>query len=68
MESFHLEYSNCTADNPKESNGLLNLIRFDKLTTLSLNALELLSGDFFETVRPFLFSIGPNVVIILVIY
>ena len=40
-----------------ESNGLPNLIRFDRLTTLSLNALKLLSGDFFETVRPFLFSI-----------
>ena len=70
VESLHIGHSNETAFQTDliwyrfsimmESNGnLINMIRLDRLTTLSLNIVDLLSGDSFETVKQFSFSIWP---------
>ena len=70
MESLHIGHSNETAlpmyaisyrfSIMIESNAsLINVIRLDRLTTLSLNIVDLLSGDSFETVKQFSFSIWP---------
>ena len=65
LETMHLGYSNRSALDPwtcpitmESDANLLHLIRFDRLTTLTLNAFDLFKGDFFETVRRFSFSIG----------
>ena len=60
MESLHIGRSNQSSHvgQTESDASLLKLIRFDWLTTLSLNGFELFSGDFFENVRHFSFSIS----------
>ncbi len=57
VESLHIGYSNRSALDPwtcpitmDSDADLLNLIRFDRLTTLTLNAFDLFKGEFFEVV------------------